>query len=222
MQFDEELTDFADAYYSPEYGYNVDSRMLETSDCRPSPPFQGLINYYNQLDHNAQVTVFGFLNVLVTELQGVTYGHSSSDSSSTLMNAQQQSLNFQQQPTGESDQRKIPLLRDDHGTYDDILVNPSRLRQAESKALVAKSPAAYLLNKVLDLIFTEQELAASKGVRSLDAHKMEAVNEYIHAWTTKMNVENMNAKSQTSLIQNKIGNLRFHRKKKAGAVLVSK
>lgn len=55
-------------------------------------------------------------------------------------------------------------------------MNPSRLRQAESKALVAKSPAAYLLNKVLDLIFTEQELAASKGVRSLDAHKMEAVS----------------------------------------------
>uniref|UniRef100_A0A8W8ML01 Uncharacterized protein n=1 Tax=Magallana gigas TaxID=29159 RepID=A0A8W8ML01_MAGGI len=43
-----------------------------------------------------------FLNVLVTELQGVTYGHSSSDSS--LMKAQQQSVNFQQQPTGESDQ----------------------------------------------------------------------------------------------------------------------
>lgn len=41
-----QLTDFADAYYSPEYGYNVDSRMLETSDCRPSPPFQGLISKY--------------------------------------------------------------------------------------------------------------------------------------------------------------------------------
>uniref|UniRef100_A0A8W8MMH3 Uncharacterized protein n=1 Tax=Magallana gigas TaxID=29159 RepID=A0A8W8MMH3_MAGGI len=67
------------------------------------PPFQGLINNYNQLDHDAQVTVFvWFLNVLVTELQGVTYGHSSSDSS--LTKAQQQSVNFQQQPTDESDQ----------------------------------------------------------------------------------------------------------------------
>uniref|UniRef100_A0A8W8MDM5 Uncharacterized protein n=2 Tax=Magallana TaxID=2171616 RepID=A0A8W8MDM5_MAGGI len=67
------------------------------------PPFQGLINNYNQLDHDAQVTVFVcFLNVLVTELQGVTCGHSSSDSS--LMKDQQQSVNFQQQPTGESDQ----------------------------------------------------------------------------------------------------------------------
>lgn len=45
MQFDDELTDFADAYYSPEYGYNVDSSMVETPDCRPFPPFQGLINY---------------------------------------------------------------------------------------------------------------------------------------------------------------------------------
>lgn len=58
------------------------------------------IDNYHQLDHNAQVTVFGFMNVLVTKLQAVTYDHSSSDSSSTLIKAQQQSINFQQQPTG--------------------------------------------------------------------------------------------------------------------------
>lgn len=90
---------------------------------------------------------FVFLNVLVTELQGVTYGHSSSDSS--LIKAQQQSVNFQQQPTGKSDQ-----------------------------------------------------------------------STSMHGQTIR-NVDNMNAKSQTSPIQNKIGNLRFHRKNTAGAVLVS-
>lgn len=66
---------------------------------------------------------------------------------------------------------KSHFLRDEHRTYKDILVNPNRLRQD----LVEKSSAAYLLNEVLDLIFTDQEFA-SKGVRSLDAHKMKAGN----------------------------------------------
>lgn len=44
---------------------------------------------------------------------------------------------------------------------DDIIVKRTILKQAESKALVAKSPAAFIRNKVLDF-FSDQELAAWK------------------------------------------------------------
>lgn len=62
-------------------------------------------HYYHQLDHDAQLTVFVFVNVLLTELQGVTYRHSSSRSSSTLMQAQQQSIDFNRQLTGDTEER---------------------------------------------------------------------------------------------------------------------
>lgn len=62
-------------------------------------------HYYHQLDHDAQLTVFVFVNVLLTELQGVTYRHLSSRSSSTLMQAQQQSIDFHRQLTGDTEER---------------------------------------------------------------------------------------------------------------------
>lgn len=43
------------------------------------------------------------------------------------------------------------------------------------KALTAKNPALYLLNKVLDLVFSEEELRDTKGARGLDKHKMDAL-----------------------------------------------
>uniref|UniRef100_A0A8W8MP43 Ribosomal protein L32 n=1 Tax=Magallana gigas TaxID=29159 RepID=A0A8W8MP43_MAGGI len=46
--------------------------------------------------------------------------------------------------------------------------------------------------------------------------------KYKHAGTTKMNVENLNSKSQTKLIQNKTGNKCFHRRKGNSSFLVSK
>lgn len=42
---------------------------------------------------------------------------------------------------------------------DDIFVNRTILKQAESKALVSKSPTAFIRNKVLEF-FSDQELAA--------------------------------------------------------------
>lgn len=65
---------------------------------------------------------------------------------------------------------------DTDALFKDILVNPSKLRNAESAALMAKNPPAFLLNKILDLVFHPDELKFSNGVRGLNTHKMEAIN----------------------------------------------
>jgi hypothetical protein len=72
-------------------------------------------------------------------------------------------------------QKKLPLIKDEDGTYDDVLVNPSLLRATEQKATQARNKGVYLLNKVLDLVFTKQELKCTKGVKGLNNHKMDAV-----------------------------------------------
>ena len=59
--------------------------------------------------------------------------------------------------------------------YDDVVVNPAKLRTAEMRALTSKNAAASLLNKVIDLMFTEEELVSTKGVKSLDQHKLSAI-----------------------------------------------
>lgn len=56
-----------------------------------------------------------------------------------------------------------------------MLVNPARLRTAEMTALTSKKPAHYLLNKVLDMVFTKDELVEAKGVKSLNQHKLDAI-----------------------------------------------
>uniref|UniRef100_K1PYY4 Uncharacterized protein n=1 Tax=Magallana gigas TaxID=29159 RepID=K1PYY4_MAGGI len=66
-------------------------------------------------------------------------------------------------------ERKLPLIKDADDIYKDVLVNPATLRTAEMKALTAKNPAIYLLNKVLDL------LRNTKGARGLDKHKMDTL-----------------------------------------------
>ena len=65
---------------------------------------------------------------------------------------------------------------DKDGIYKYVLVNPSQLRKAESGALMARNPTAFLLNKVLDLVFHVDEMKHSKGVKGLNTHKMEAIN----------------------------------------------
>ena len=65
---------------------------------------------------------------------------------------------------------------DKDGIFKDVLVNPSKLRNAESGALMARNPSAFLLNKVWDLVFHVDEMKHSKGVKGLNTHKMEAKN----------------------------------------------
>lgn len=60
--------------------------------------------------------------------------------------------------------------------FKDILVNPSKLRNAESAAVMAKNPPAFPLNNILDIVFHPDELNFSKGVKGLNIHKMEAIN----------------------------------------------
>lgn len=55
---------------------------------------------------------------------------------------------------------------------DDIFVNRTILKQAESKALVAKSPAAFIRNKVLDFF----QIKNLQHERKKIDHKMEVVN----------------------------------------------
>uniref|UniRef100_A0A8W8JX67 Uncharacterized protein n=1 Tax=Magallana gigas TaxID=29159 RepID=A0A8W8JX67_MAGGI len=43
---------------------------------------------------------------------------------------------------------------------------------------MAKNPPAFLLNKILDLVFHPDELKFSKGVKGLNTHKIEAINGY--------------------------------------------
>ena len=59
--------------------------------------------------------------------------------------------------------------------YDDVVVNSVKLQIAEMRALTSKNAAASLLNKVVDLLFTEEELVSTKGVKSLDQHKISAI-----------------------------------------------
>jgi len=74
--------------------------------------------------------------------------------------------------------------------YDDVVVNPAQLQTAEMRALTSKNDAASLLNKVIDLIFTEEELVSTKGVKSLDQHKISAIkgnyqpNHLFHLFNT--------------------------------------
>ena len=71
-------------------------------------------------------------------------------------------------------QLKVPLLLDDE-RFSDVLVNPTMIREAEVKCKSAKVPERYLLNKVLELVFTAEEFTAARGTKSLNQHKQEAV-----------------------------------------------
>ena len=97
--------------------------------------------------------------------------------------------------------------------YDDVVVNSVKLQIAEMRALTSKNAAASLLNKVVDLIFTEEELVSTKGVKSLDQHKISAIKEYMYARSVSMGIGQLQYKNFMSVIQNKICNLRFQRRR---------
>ena len=71
----------------------------------------------------------------------------------------------------------IPIITDpnDQTRYQDVLINPPELREAESKAACSKKPASYLLNKVLGMVFSKDELRSSKGSSGLHPTKLEAI-----------------------------------------------
>lgn len=215
----EEFGHFSHSYYEPEYGYNSDLVQSETSG-QPYP-IQNITGYYQRLDSTQQGTILGFLNMLSDELHKITYGQppsSTNDPRSSNTTTLSAAPILSGASSTDENERKVPLIMDAESLFKDILVNPSKLRNAESAALMAKNPPAFLLNKILDLVFHPDELKFSKGVKGLNTHKMEAINEYLFAWCLKMNMENVTAKMTTTIIQNKIGNLRFKGQKKTKLV----
>lgn len=176
----EEFEHFSHSYYEPEYGYNSDMVQSETSG-QPSP-LQNITGYYQRLDS--------------TQQHKITYGQppsSTNDPCSSNTTTLSAAPILSAASSTDENERKVPLIMDTDALFKDILVNPSKLRNAESAALMAKNPPAFLLNKILDLVFHPDELKFSNGVRGLNTHKIEAINEYLFAWCLKMNMENVTA-----------------------------
>ncbi|XP_069103954.1 uncharacterized protein [Argopecten irradians] len=92
-------------------------------------------------------------------------------------------------------ERQVPLVTDADGIYNDVLINPTKIRAAEMKALA-------------DLLFTKEELMAAHGVKGLDDHKLEALKEYMYVRCTALKLDQVQPKTLMTTIQNKIGNLR--------------
>uniref|UniRef100_K1P976 Uncharacterized protein n=1 Tax=Magallana gigas TaxID=29159 RepID=K1P976_MAGGI len=161
-----------------EFGYN------NTSTCSTSSfPVQPLIDYYQGLPYEAQTQILSFCHVLTSTLHQYIYGttlDNVAECSEMSMQRNSAQDGFMSQEVQQLDakpqaERKLPLIKDADDIYKDVLVNPATLRTAEMKALTAKNPAIYLLNKVLDLVFFEEELRITKGARGLDKHKMDAL-----------------------------------------------
>lgn len=64
---------------------------------------------------------------------------------------------------------------EDPSHFSDVLINPSELRGIENKAGSVKNPGLYLLNKVVELVFSKEELINSKSTYSLSSKKLEAI-----------------------------------------------
>uniref|UniRef100_A0A8W8MS20 Uncharacterized protein n=1 Tax=Magallana gigas TaxID=29159 RepID=A0A8W8MS20_MAGGI len=134
-----------------------------------------------RLDSTQQGTILGFLNMLSDKLHKITYGQlpsSTNDPCSSNITSLSAApiLHVSAASSTDENERKVPLNMDADALFKDILVNPSKLRTAESAALMAKNPSAFLLNKILDTVFHPDELNFSKGVKGLNIHKMEAMN----------------------------------------------
>lgn len=65
------------------------------------------------------------------------------------------------------------IIKDVDNIYIDVLVNLVILWIVEMKVLIVKNLVIYLLSKVLDLVFFEEEFRNMKGVRGLDKYKMD-------------------------------------------------
>lgn len=65
------------------------------------------------------------------------------------------------------------IIKDVDNIYIDVLVNLIILWIVEMKVLIVKNLVIYLLSKVLDLVFFEEEFRNMKCVRGLDKYKMD-------------------------------------------------
>ncbi|XP_069492230.1 uncharacterized protein [Ambystoma mexicanum] len=116
-------------------------------------------------------------------------------------------------------ERKIPLVTDGTCRFADVLVNPVKLREIVVTARKSQTanPARYLQNKLLDLLFTKEELMAAKGRLTLDRHRQDAIQEFIHVMAfhyslqpstekpskTKLGTTGLRRRSQTSSFRHK-------------------
>ena len=71
----------------------------------------------------------------------------------------------------------IALVADKDGRYERVRVNPFLLSEAQKKAEEKDKAESYILmlNLLLDLVFTKEELQCAKGGKDLEHLKMEAV-----------------------------------------------
>ncbi|XP_033734075.1 uncharacterized protein LOC117323146 [Pecten maximus] len=190
--------------------------MPMSQHCNP------ITDYFRELDNNQRVTLLGFLELLTLQLrqQGESNGREIFGNNQHSMNSPNTQV-FDRNPRSsvksaqKSEMRLVPLIidPDDKDHFAEILVNPSQLRGIENKAGSMKNPALYLLNKVLDLVFSFEEMAASKGVSSLPINKREAIQEYLHTRCSALNFQELSQKKYITAIQNKIGNHRLSKRK---------
>jgi hypothetical protein len=66
----------------------------------------------------------------------------------------------------------VPLIIDPESIFKDIMVNPMKLLGVEARAMTSPNPSVFLLNKLVDLLFTKEELVSSKGVKGLGNHRI--------------------------------------------------
>ncbi|XP_069466479.1 uncharacterized protein [Ambystoma mexicanum] len=111
-------------------------------------------------------------------------------------------------------ERKIPLVTDGTCRFADVLVNPVKLREivVTARKLHTGNPARYLQNKRLDLLFTKEELMAAKGRLTLDRHRQDAIQEFIHVKSREIGFPLLSAAEYRKALQNKIGNYRIKKK----------
>ncbi|XP_069482648.1 uncharacterized protein [Ambystoma mexicanum] len=116
--------------------------------------------------------------------------------------------------TATASERKIPLVTDGTCRFADVLVNPVKLREIVVTARKSQTgnPARYLQNKLLDLLFTKEELMAAKGRLTLDRHRQDAIQEFIHVKSREIGFPLLSAAEYRKALQNKIGNYRIKKK----------
>ncbi|XP_062589357.1 serine/threonine-protein kinase PRP4 homolog [Saccostrea cucullata] len=220
----------------PEYGYNASNSTpcFQTSTTQGSSnfsipsdpsPMDNLTGYYRGLNYDQQCQILSFLNVLTNTLQNYTYGTNYAPVLETPGPSSDPSSSQDATPSVETptikEPRLLPLIHDENNTFGDVLVNPSQLRTAEMKALTtstSKNGGIYLLNKVVEIVFKKEELRTSKGVKGLDQHKLEAIQEYMHTKCRTLQLEPVPPKLFNKTIQNKIGNIRHESKGKTRLV----
>ncbi|XP_072023171.1 uncharacterized protein [Amphiura filiformis] len=119
----------------------------------------------------------------------------------------------------------VELIRDgdEHERFKTIKVDSTRLRKLQLSVLKKKGPIGCLINAVIDLLFTTQELAEStclgikkktfkdparKSKPPLDALKVAAVTEYVTEYAKKNNLQMVTQKEINRKFSYKVTNAR--------------